>query len=175
MLLARRSASRPFCPSCYHRRIDSLTTLIAGVSLGIWVYLLFFRGMFWRVGPLLQRPNAQPGSAGGRLIPARDEEEVLGEALDQLRAQQFQGEIYIFVVDDNSSDATSELARRRGATVLEAGPLPASWTGKLWAVSRGVQAALAVRSDYILLTDADIAHGPTSVRDLVARDFRLLR
>ena len=107
------------------------------------------------------------------VIPARDEEEVLGEALDSLRAQQFEGEIYIFVVDDDSSDATGDIARSRGATVLEAGPLPPGWTGKLWAVSRGVQAALAVRPDYILLTDADIAHGPTSVRDLVARDLPL--
>ena len=107
------------------------------------------------------------------MIPARDEAEVLGEALDSLRAQQFNGEIQIFVVDDNSSDATPAIATSRGATVLQAGPLPAGWTGKLWAVSQGVNAAMRWQPDYLLLTDADIAHGPTSVRDLVAFNLPL--
>jgi hopene-associated glycosyltransferase HpnB len=148
--------------------------LIAAISLGIWIYLLFFRGMFWRVGPLLRRPPAKPSSARvAVVIPARDEAEVLGEALDSLRTQQFDGEIRIFVVDDNSSDATSEIARDRGATVLQAGPLPEGWTGKLWAVSQGVSAAMHWQPDFLLLTDADIAHGSTSVRDLVARDLPL--
>ena len=49
------------------------------------------------------------------------EAEVLGEALDSLRAQQFDGEIQIFVVDDNSSDATSEIASSRGALCCKRG------------------------------------------------------
>ncbi len=38
--------------------------------------------------------------------------------------------------------------------------LPAGWTGKLWAVKQGIDAAMARRSrpDYLLLTDADIVH-----------------
>jgi len=103
------------------------------------------------------------------VIPARNEAEVLGEALASLRAQQFNGELHIYVVDDNSSDATAEIADAHGATVLHAGPLPDGWTGKMWAVSQGVKAAIAGRPDYLLLTDADIAHGPTSVQDLVSR------
>jgi hopene-associated glycosyltransferase HpnB len=148
--------------------------LIAEVSLGIWLYLLLFRGMFWRVGPLLHRLDSDAAPARvAVVIPARDEEEVLGEALDSLRAQKFEGEIQIFVMDDNSSDATSEIAHGRGATVLHAGPLPKGWTGKLWAVSQGVAAAMHWQPDFLLLTDADIAHGRTSVHDLVARDLPL--
>jgi hopene-associated glycosyltransferase HpnB len=129
--------------------------------------------MFWRVGPL-QRPAAAPRSARvAVVIPARDEEEVIGEALDSLRAQEFEGEIHVFVVDDNSSDATAEIAQSRGATVLRAGVLPDGWTGKLWAVAQGVKAASPMNPDYLLLTDADIAHGRTSIRDLVARDLPL--
>jgi len=130
--------------------------------------------MFWRVGPLLRRPAAAPRSARvAVVIPARDEEEVIGEALDSLRAQEFEGEIHLFVVDDNSSDATAEIAGGRGATVLQAGTLPDGWTGKLWAVAQAVKAASAINPDYLLLTDADIAHGRTSIRDLVARDLPL--
>ena len=97
----------------------------------------------------------------------------LGRRIDSLRAQQFDGELHVFVVDDNSSDATAEIARSRGATVLHAGPLPAGWTGKFWAVAEGVKAASGMTPDFLLLTDADIAHGPTSVRDLVARNLPL--
>jgi hopene-associated glycosyltransferase HpnB len=107
------------------------------------------------------------------VIPARDEEEVLGEAIDSLHTQEFDGEIRIFVVDDHSSDATAEIARSRGATVLHAGPLPSGWTGKLWAIAEGVKAASGMKPDYLFLTDADIAHGPSSVRDLVARNLPL--
>jgi hopene-associated glycosyltransferase HpnB len=103
------------------------------------------------------------------VIPARDEAEVIGEALDSLLAQQYDGPLAIFVVDDASSDGTAEIARSRGVTVLKAPPLAAGWTGKLWAVAQGVEAASAWNPDYFLLMDADIAHGPTSVAELVHR------
>ena len=49
-------------------------------------------------------------------------------------------------------------------------PLPAGWTGKLWAVKQGIDAAMASPQppDYLLLTDADIVHDPDSVRRLAA-------
>jgi hopene-associated glycosyltransferase HpnB len=56
-------------------------------------------------------------------------------------------------------------------TVLSGNPLPAGWTGKLWAQQQGAgQArALAKPPHYLLLTDADIAYDPGVVRRLVAR------
>jgi hopene-associated glycosyltransferase HpnB len=63
--------------------------------------------MFWRVAPLLRIPVAvsydQPARVAA-IIPARDEEDVLGAAIDSLKRQQFTGELRVFVVDDNSSD-----------------------------------------------------------------------
>jgi hopene-associated glycosyltransferase HpnB len=155
--------------------IDSTIHYVAGISLGIWLYLLLLHGMFWRVRPLLRKPPgpAKPARVAV-VIPARDEAEVIGEALDSLQSQRFDGELRIFVIDDNSSDETGAIADARGATVLHAGPLPAGWTGKLWALSRGVEAAtVAMEPDFLLLTDADIVHGPTSITDLVARDLPL--
>ena len=53
---------------------------------------------------------------------------------------------------------------------MPAQPLPAGWTGKLWAVKQGVaHAGAAGPPDYLLLTDADIAHAPDNLRRLVAR------
>jgi hopene-associated glycosyltransferase HpnB len=53
--------------------------------------------------------------------------------------------------------------------VTTGAPLPAGWTGKLWAVSQGVAQAQADAPTYLLLTDADIAHDPDNLRALVAR------
>ena len=48
--------------------------------------------------------------------------------------------------------------------------LPPGWTGKLWAVKQGIDAAMALPQppDYLLLTDADIVHDADSVRRLAA-------
>jgi hopene-associated glycosyltransferase HpnB len=53
-------------------------------------------------------------------------------------------------------------------TVVSAAPLPADWTGKLWAVAEGVRHAAAHRPDYLLLTDADIVHPPDNATTLAA-------
>ncbi len=44
--------------------------------------------------------------------------------------------------------------------MLEGRPLPAGWTGKLWAVKQGIEAAqnMTPPPDYLLLTDADIVY-----------------
>jgi len=83
------------------------------------------------------------------------------------------------LVDDESRDGTAEAARAAAAavgssdrlTVLTGRPLPAGWTGKLWAVHQGVAQATAVvpPPDYLLLTDADITYGRGAVAPLVAR------
>jgi hopene-associated glycosyltransferase HpnB len=97
------------------------------------------------------------------IIPARDEARYIGRAVESLAGMD------VIVVDDNSSDGTAEIARQHGATVVNGQPLPPGWTGKLWAVSQGVEVAAAAHPDYLLLTDADIVHGPGVVSALVAK------
>ena len=84
------------------------------------------------------------------------------------------------LVDDGSDDGTADRASRRAAAkpaeldVLRGSPLPAGWTGKLWALHQGVSHALASddKPDYLLLTDADIGHAPDNLRALVAQAER---
>jgi hopene-associated glycosyltransferase HpnB len=84
--------------------------------------------------------------------------------------------VHIFLVDDGSSDGTAEVARHAAQaenkaellTVLPGKPLPAGWSGKLWAVEQGVERARELNPDFLLLTDADIEHGPRSLRTLAA-------
>jgi len=87
-----------------------------------------------------------------------------------LLAQDYPGSFRVILVDDQSSDDTASVARALGDKRLEiiSGVAhPRGWTGKLFAVSQGVERANT--SDYLLLTDADISHTPDNLRRLVAR------
>lgn len=137
--------------------------LVAALSLAVWIYLLTARGGFWRI-----EPPAKPAQAGETrsvcvIIPARNEEAVIGEAVESLRGLQ------VIVVDDHSSDQTAAIAAQAGASVIQAGPLPPGWSGKLWAISEGLKQAQSVQPDYLLFTDADVVHGPEAIAELVAR------
>jgi hopene-associated glycosyltransferase HpnB len=137
--------------------------LIAAASLGSWVYLFTARGGFWQI----QAPP-KPAPSGSKktvcvIIPARNEEAVVGQAIASLLPW------HVIVVDDHSSDKTAEVAALAGAEVISARPLPAGWSGKLWAISEGLNHAAALAPDYLLFTDADIVHGPDNVAELVAR------
>ncbi|MFD7806334.1 glycosyltransferase [Streptomyces cellulosae] len=152
----------------------------AAVSLAAWLWLLLFQGWFWRTDVRLpasrepdERPDLWPDVCV--VVPARDEAAVLPASLPSLLAQDYPGRAEIFLVDDGSSDGTGDLARklarRQGGlplTVASPGEPPAGWTGKLWAVRHGMEAARARDPEYLLLTDADIAHAPDSLRRLVA-------
>ena len=82
----------------------------------------------------------------------------------------------IFVVDDNSTDGTAEAARQAAnelsqaeqLTVLAGRSLPDGWTGKLWAVQQGIEQALTLHLQFLLLTDADIEHAPDNLATLIA-------
>ncbi|MDR6975245.1 hopene-associated glycosyltransferase HpnB [Streptomyces sp. 3330] len=149
---------------------------IAAVTPAAWLWLLLCQGFFWRTDvrlPHREEPREWPSVCV--VVPARDEAAVLPASLPSLLAQDYPGRAEIFLVDDGSSDGTGELARtlarQRGGlplTVASPGAPPAGWTGKLWAVRHGIGLARAREPEYLLLTDADIAHAPDSLRELVA-------
>jgi hopene-associated glycosyltransferase HpnB len=107
------------------------------------------------------------------VIPARNEAAVIGEAVGSLMRQDYPGALSVIVVDDDSNDGTAAIAEAAGGgrplTVLKGQPLPAGWTGKLWALKQGIAAAELAAPDLLLLTDADIAHRPDSLSWLVAK------
>jgi hopene-associated glycosyltransferase HpnB len=151
---------------------------IAVIPLLIWAYLLLARGGFWRVAA---GSVAAPCTASALqvivLIPARNEAATIATTVSSLARQTFNGVMHLIVIDDGSSDCTAEVAtaaaRDSGIlerfTLLRGARLPSGWTGKLWALSQGVESAARLgAADYFLFTDADISHGPTSVAALVA-------
>ncbi len=142
---------------------------VASLSLAVWLFLLFGRGWFWRVSKLQASSGMRPLAPCRvvAVIPARNEADVISASLSSLENQEFDGDLQIVVVDDNSSDGTGEQASRAGVTVIHGSTLPHGWTGKLWALQQGVEAAAGASPDFFLFTDADIWHGPHNVASLV--------
>ena len=115
----------------------------------IWVYLLVFRGGFWRTGVRLPvAPDAASWPSVAVVVPARNEALVLGASLPTLLDQDYPGPLQVVLVDDRSTDETAEVARRLGAqpggrvvpVVVAGAEPPPGWSGKLWAVAQGVGA-----------------------------------
>ena len=111
----------------------------------------------------------RPAGTVSIVIPARDEEARLGPCLEGLRGVDAE----LIVVDDCSTDGTARLARSLGARVVEGGELPASWTGKAWALQQGLEVAGA---DWIIFLDADTRPKPGLIEALIeaAEPFDLL-
>jgi hopene-associated glycosyltransferase HpnB len=144
-------------------------------ALAVWVYLLAARGGFWL--EFLHTPPPPPPSTRApsivAVIPARNEAPSVGLAIGSLCRQNYAGPFHIVLVDDGSDDGTADAARDAAPagllTVVKAPPLPAGWSGKLWAVAEGVRCAAAHSPDLLLLTDADIVHPPDALTGLAAR------
>jgi hopene-associated glycosyltransferase HpnB len=149
------------------------------LALAIWLYLLLGRGGFWLArerddGDSPAPPARWPSVTA--VVPARNEADVIGQSIASLLEQDYPGAFRVVLVDDGSDDGTADqalLAAGKGASrldVLRGLPLPAGWTGKVWAQHQGVNHALSAdKPDYLLLTDADIGHAPDNIRSLVAR------
>lgn len=154
-------------------------TILGAASAVCWIYLIVLHGGFWRIRPEPARVPA-PSRRVVAVIPARDEAAVIGRAVSSLLTQRCRGWFHLIVVDDHSSDGTAEEAQAAAAavgaadrlSVVRAEPVPSRWTGKLWAVRHGIEAARALEPDYLLLTDADIVHAPDNLAELVARAER---
>lgn len=157
----------------------SATLYLAAASLAIWLYLLLGRGFFWlaRLPTPLRSPARWPRVVA--VVPARNEAAVVGEAVSSLLSQDYPGHFSIVLVDDHSDDGTADAAREAATrlgkvehlTVLDARPLPPGWTGKLWALADGVRQVEERGNppELFLFTDADIAHHPSNLAELVAR------
>lgn len=117
--------------------------------------------LLWRVAT--PRPVGGPaGSTAGApfertvvVVPARNEASNLAALLPSVAAG-----ADVIVVDDDSSDATADIARAHGARVVEPGPVPDGWTGKAAACAAGARAAIEAGADRLVFLDADVVVEP---------------
>jgi chlorobactene glucosyltransferase len=91
------------------------------------------------------------------IIAARNEEKYISKCLDSLLQQDYPN-FEIIVIDDSSSDSTSEIIQKYQIkncdkiVAINAGLSPNEWTGKNWACYQGY---LKSTGDAFLFTDAD--------------------
>lgn len=156
------------------------SAVLGVVPLVIWLGLILAHGRFWTADQRDDRAVPAESAAWPSVtavVPARDEADVIARSIGSLLAQDYPGDFRVILVDDSSSDGTAAVARAEAARlgrserldVLAGEPLPAGWTGKLWAVHQGALHAETYASKYLWLTDADIGHAPDNLRALVSR------
>ncbi|MDR1094178.1 MAG: glycosyltransferase family 2 protein [Clostridiales bacterium] len=142
--------------------------------LKIWLYIdiavfglyvaLNLHKVFYTVVALFYKPkfpDAKKNHKFCAVIPARNEEKVIADLVDSIRKQDYPADLIdVFVVADNCSDRTADVARDAGATVFERFDLKKR--GKAYALDyalkriladyagRGYEAALFFDADNVL-------------------------
>lgn len=88
------------------------------------------------------------------LVPAHDEEEVIGACVRSLTEMDYPDEAYrTVVVADNCTDRTAEVVRRRGVDCLERSD--PDKRGKPYALAWAIERLSLAEWDYVAIVDAD--------------------
>src|SRR6202034_1021429 len=147
---------------------------VATLTAVIWSYLALARGSFWRMKNAQPDAGDEAGLSGGvvAVIPARNEAALIGPVVTSLLNQRVA--MPVLLVDDESTDGTADVARRAAEKtgkadaliVIQSKPLPAGWTGKLWAMHQGSERARELNPAWLMFADADVLHDAETIVNL---------
>lgn len=130
--------------------------LFGGVILLIYSLLLILLRKDWtRLSYTKVPADFIPSVSFSVVIPARNEEKVIGYILDSALAQKYPSSLYeIILVDDFSEDKTAMIANEKGVRAIHLHEIVKNKINsyKKKAVEEGIKAAIG---DYIVVTDAD--------------------
>jgi hypothetical protein len=124
------------------------------------------------VASFRRRPAARAPRSGGRLavlVPAHDEEVLIGRCVVSLRGQTYPASLYrVIVIADNCTDRTAELALSGGAEVMER--TDDVRLGKGYALRWAMDRLLAEPEppDGVVVVDADSIADPELLANLAA-------
>jgi cellulose synthase/poly-beta-1,6-N-acetylglucosamine synthase-like glycosyltransferase len=126
--------------------MPALATIVATLTAVTWSYLALARGSFWHLNIASFHGSDKSRFSGcvAAVVPARNEAELIGPVVTSLLNQRVR--MPVLLVDDESTDGTTDIARRAAEKagkadaliVIQSKPLPAGWTGKLWAMHQGI-------------------------------------
>jgi len=147
-----------------------IIVILIGVC-GAWIFLIKSMMDSFRLTPYLDKFENKSESTPkvSIILPARNEENFIGNCLDSLIKQDYQN-YEIIVIDDSSDDSTwkiiSEYAKMNSNIVpVSAKPKPDGWVGKNWACMEGYHKAAG---ELLLFTDADTNHSKNVISLAVA-------
>ena len=145
--------------------VVSIFLLVAGIYLGCYVlYWLVLLGNHF-LSPI---PIPAPGTLCTRfaiLVPAHNEELLVGRLLQSARSQDYPQELFdTIVIADNCSDRTAAIAREQDAIVLER--VDPVRRGKGFAIQWALEAIDMDKYDAVLIVDADCTISEGSLKCL---------
>lgn len=115
--------------------------------------------------PMRRRQTSGTPAKLAIIVPAHNEEVMIGRCIESLQGAAYAGS-EIIVVADNCSDATAAIARGRGVTVLER--FNTDLRGKGYALVKGFNYALSRGFDGVLVIDGDSRVSPNLIRATAA-------
>lgn len=113
--------------------------------------------------------DPEPWPSVAVIVAACNEEATIGQALESLASQDY-ANLSVIVVEDRSTDQTrtviqSVVERYPNVCLVAIDELPPGWLGKVHAMHRGAESAVA---DWLLFTDADVHFEAGALRRAVA-------
>ncbi|PLS18658.1 glycosyl transferase family 2 [Bacillus sp. M6-12] len=145
---------------CVYLQEDFYKPAFLTVQIG----LLFFWGYWFFIsmfgfGKPKEQPSHDPKKRFLILIPAHNEEAVIGSLVQNLQQQDYPKELFdITVIADNSNDGTAAISRKLGANVIEHTSLPGEKKGKPYGIKYALEyigERLSRDYDAIAFFDAD--------------------
>ena len=148
-------------------RILSGLTLAAGAAFALPAGYLALLSIAAAAGRSDDPPEGEPSLRLAVLVPAHDEEVLVGRCIDTLAAQDYPRGLYrVVVIADNCTDATPAVAREHGAEVLERHDPEHRGKGHAlnWAMAQLIDSAPDIEA--FVVVDADSVTEPGLLRAL---------
>lgn len=127
------------------------------VLLFFWIYWLFIS--LFGFGRAKKLENKSPKKRFLILVPAHNEEKVIGNLVENLQNLHYPNKLYdVVVIADNCNDKTAEISRSLGAKVIEHESKPGELRGKPYGIKYAVEQigkGLTKKYDAICFFDAD--------------------
>ena len=141
-----------------------LSSFVAVLTICLFVLFEIAVSRVGTIQPLAQCELDNSPTKVSVVIPARNEEEDIEEAMQSVLGQKAV-ELQVIVINDHSTDRTGAILKRLAEedsriTLVENPPLQPGWLGKPNAMNHGLAFA---SNELILFTDADVIHHSTSL------------
>ncbi|MBH9967975.1 glycosyltransferase [[Bacillus] enclensis] len=143
---------------------DLLNSALINVFMGVqflllffWVYWMFIS--FFGFGKAKRFREKRPQKRFLILVPAHNEEKVVGNLVDNLKNLDYPDDLYdIAVIADNCTDKTAAISLSRGAKVIEHHSKPGELRGKPYGIKYALEVIgedITKKYDAVCFFDAD--------------------